>query len=165
MESGGAAWEKTAGSLAQAGDHLREPVAAGRPAGWAELGLAAGQAVGVYLLTVCAASFAVYAVVWHAVSSRPPVQDQLATARDYPGPPALWLGCGVVGMVLLGGCHLARRARRRRRPGRGEVPAAFYALVTAVFCVALTVALALVGRTIGLPHGVLPWAFLAQSGD
>lgn len=118
------------------------PRAHQRPATRAELGLAACQAVGVYLLTVCAVSFAVYAVGWQAVSSSPPGRYPFAMTRVYPGPPALWLGCGVAGLALLGGCHLARRARQRRRLGRGDVPGAFYSLVTAVFCVALTVALA-----------------------
>jgi hypothetical protein len=103
----------------------------------AELGLAAGQAVGVYLLTVFAVSFVVYAVVRQAVSSSPPARYPFATPRVYAGPPALWLGCGLAGLALLAGCHLARRMRQRRGPSQGEVPGEFYALVTAVFCAGL----------------------------
>ncbi len=162
---------KTAHILAEAEDHLRESAAAGRTAGLTErhaqqtaisafgtvravlrvnhqppatrgdLSLAACQAVGVYLLTVCGVGFAVYAVVRQAVSS-PSGRYPFGTPRGYPGSPALWLGCGITGLALLGGCHVAHRARRRRRPGLGQVPGVFHSLVTAVFCVALTVLLA-----------------------
>jgi HAAS len=179
---------KTAHILAEAEDHLRESVAAGRAAGlteraaqqaaisafgavravvrahpWrpatgADLVLAACRAVGVYLLTVCAVSIAVHAVVWQAVSSSPPGRYPFATPRGYAGSPTLWLGCGIVGLALLGGCHVARRIRQRRAPGQGEVPSAFYSLVTAVFCVLLAVVLALASRATRVPHGLLPWA-------
>ena len=44
-------------------------------------------------------------------------------------------------MALLGGGHLARLMRPRRRLGRSEVPGEFYPLVTTLFCVALTMLL------------------------
>jgi hypothetical protein len=129
-----------------------------QPATRADLGLAACQAVGVYLPTVWGGSCAVYGVVWQAVSSSPPGRYPFATPRGYAGSPALWLGCGIAGLALLGGSHVARRARQRRNLGQGEVPGQFYSLVTAVFCVVLTVLLAVVSRAARLPHGLLPWA-------
>jgi hypothetical protein len=90
----------------------------------AEPGLAAGQAVGVYLLTVFAVSFVVYAVVRQAVSSSPPGQYPFATPRGYPGPPALWLGCGMAGLALLTGCQpTCAWTGQRSWPPSGSAPA------------------------------------------
>ncbi len=182
--------EKSAQILAEAEDHLSESVAAGRtaglterdaqqaaisasgtvravvrahqrpPASRADLSLAACQAAGVYLLTICAVSFAVYAVVWQATSTSPPGRHPFATPRGYAGSPTLWPGCGAAGLVLLCGCYAAHRVRRHRATAQGEVPGGFYPLATAVFCVALTAALMLAGRAARLPHGLLPHGLL-----
>jgi hypothetical protein len=106
----------------------------------ADLGLAACQAAGVYLLTVCTVSLVVYAVGWQATASSPRGRYPFAIPRGYPGSPTLWLGCGIAGLALLCGRYAAHRARRHRAPPRGEVPGEFYPLATAVFCVALALA-------------------------
>lgn len=105
-----------------------------------DLGLAACQAAGVYLLTVCTVSLVVYAVVWQATTSSPPGRYPFATPRGYPGSPTLWLSCGMAGLALLCGCYAAHRVRRRRAAARGEVPGEFYPLATVVFCVVLALA-------------------------
>jgi hypothetical protein len=87
----------------------------------ADLILAACQALGVYLLTVFTVSFAAYGLLSQAVPSSPPGRYPFAMP-GYARTPALWLGCGVAGLVLLGGYHAARRVRQRRHCRRGEVP-------------------------------------------
>ncbi|HEY9244075.1 MAG TPA: hypothetical protein VIP48_18970 [Streptosporangiaceae bacterium] len=113
-----------------------------RPATRADLSLAACQATGVYLLTVCAISFAVYRMARQSVSSSPPGRYPFASPRGYTGSPGLWLGCGIAGLALLAGYHVARWVQRRRRHRPGQVPDVFYPLTAGVFCVALTVLLA-----------------------
>jgi hypothetical protein len=118
----------------------RPEKSAQRPFTVADLGLAACQAAGVYLLTVCTVSLVVYAVVWQATASSQRGRYPFATPRGYPGSPTLWLGCGIAGLALLCGCYAAHRVRRHRVTARGEVPREFYPLATAVFCVALALA-------------------------
>jgi hypothetical protein len=136
--------ERTTDMLAEAEDHLREPMAAGLAAGMSEqeaqqaaisafgsvrtvaranchpagvltpLGLAASKAAGVYLLTVSAASFAMYLWMGAVISGL--------------GSPAVWAGCGAAGLTLLDAIPGRPRSVTRTQPPTSassrEVPSA-----------------------------------------
>jgi hypothetical protein len=184
--------ERAADILAEAEDHLRESMAAGEAAGMSEqeaqqaaisafgtvravaranlrpagvvvqLGLAASNAAGLYLLTVSAASFALYFWMRDA-SCRANLSPgcQLLDHQGYGlGPPAVWAGCGAAGLALLAGHHIARRVRRRRLRGRSEVPIRSYPLGAAFSFITLAVILVVLGSVTRLPQHPLPWALL-----
>ena len=165
--------EGTTDILAEAEDHLRESMAAGLAAGMSEeeaqqaaisafgsartvaranrhpagvltpLGLAASKAAGVYLITVSAASFAMYLWIGAVISGL--------------GSPGVWAGCGAAGLALLAGHHIARRIRRRR-PGRSQVPVKSYPLGVAFSFITFAVILVVLGSVTRLPWYQLPWA-------
>lgn len=181
--------ERTTDILAEARDHLRESTTAGLAAGLSEqeaqqvaisafgsartvaranrhpadvltpLGLAASKAAGVYLLTVSAASFAMYfwmragLVRAHPSFRYPLLIHQLSGL----GSPAVLAGCGAAGLALLAGHHTDRRIRRRRR---SQAPVKSYPLAVAFSFITFAVILVIAGSITGLPRDQLPWAAL-----
>ena len=184
--------DRIADILAEAEDHLRESMAAYRAAGMtkqeaqeaaiaafgsvptvaranrrparvlAPLGLAACKAAGAYLLTVSAASFALYFWMRDAScdANLSPTCQLLGHQGYGLGPPAVWAGCGAAGLALLAGHHIARRVRRRRLRARREEPISSYPLGAAFSFITLAVILVILGSLTRLPQHPLPWALL-----